>query len=138
MRKLYLIKLDMSSFFVHLRGSGRYFCVIHSSSTLNPHKIVQLSTYLPFSAAPGNLRYLSGNTKKQTDGSRIPPFNMICAIPGKCTSICLSGQFLLLFTALIIVSQLQSVKLFCPTVSDTLLFTPCPATRFRQHFFIGY
>ena len=109
----------MSSFFSHFSVFWRYFHVIHSPSTffphLNPHKITRLSTYVSFRNKP-QISFCSHRTpsdpvKKQADSLTFS-FNHTHLISEKCTSICLSGQFLLLFTVLIIVFCSQTVKLF--------------------------
>ena len=127
MGKLYLIKWPMSSFFSHFSVFWRYFHVIHSPSTFfphpNPHKITRLSTYVSFRNKP-QISFCSHRTpsdpvKKQADSLTFS-FNHMHLISEKCTSICLSGQFLLLFTVLIIVFCSQTVKLFYTTSFDSI------------------
>ena len=104
MRKLYLIKWPMSSFFSHFSVFWRYFHIIHSPSTFfphpNPHKITRLSTYVSFRNKPQipfcSHRTPSDHVKKQADSLTFS-LNHMHLISEKCTSICLSGQFLLLF-----------------------------------------
>ena len=48
MGKLYLIILNMSSFFPYLTLQRRYLCFIHTLSTCIPHKIAELSTLMPY------------------------------------------------------------------------------------------
>ena len=120
MGKLYLIILNMSSFFPYLTLQRRYLCFIHTLSTCIPHKI-----HIKPQSYPHSCRI--SFQKKKSDSVSI---SVQCCTPTFRKSYFylpvypFSEQFFpLLFTDLIIIFCFQSVKDFCSTRSDALCKT---------------
>lgn len=116
MGKLYLIILNMSSFFPYLTLQRRYLCFIHTLSTCIPHKIAELSTLMSYFISEKKADSVSISVQCCTPTFRKSYF-YLPVYP-------FSEQFFpLLFTDLIIIFCFQSVKDFCSTKSDALCKT---------------